>query len=183
MRKPTSFLETKLTDLQQAQLADWLLSGVKYWEAIPLIEKEFGLKLSSTSAFRPFWEHVCVPQLIYRRQQSRATADAVGEEAKKYPGRFDEATIAALKQKAFDLSVSPNSNPKDVKAIFTLVLKSQDQATDAERLRLERDKFEFDAAKAAMAKLPTLRSIVASKLSESEKVDQVRRALFGVLPA
>ncbi len=171
MRKPTSLLETKLTELQQAELADWLLSGMTYWAAIPNIREKFGLKLSSTSAFRPFWEHVCVPQLLARRRLSKVTADAVGEEAKKHPSQFDEATIDLIKQKVFDLSISPNVNPKDVKALLGLVLKHNDQILDGRRL----DLLEKQAAKANEAT-----GVMQDKeLSEEEKAARMHE-LFGV---
>lgn len=182
MRKPISILTTQLTELQQAQLAEWLLNGTPYHVAQGLVEKEFKVRVKSLSSFSGFWEDVCQPQLLVRRSRAVSTANAVREEMQSRPGEFQEATIDALSQKAFELSINPGTDPKDVKAIFALVLKAQDQSTDAERLKLERERFQFDAAKAAMAALPKLKSIVASKLSEGEKVDQVRTALFGVLP-
>ena len=51
-----------------------------------------------------------------------------------------------------------------------------------EALRLQREKFEFDAAKACLAKLPELKAIAASKrLDDRDKIDQIRLRLFGVL--
>lgn len=46
-----------------------------------------------------------------------------------------------------------------------------------------RDKFEFDAAKACLAKLPELKAISTNKeLSEDQKLEQARLALFGSAP-
>ena len=59
-------------------------------------------------------------------------------------------------------------------------LKEQGKNEDR---KLDRQKFEFDAAQAAMAQLPKLKAISASKsLSEPEKLLQVRLALFGCAP-
>lgn len=49
------------------------------------------------------------------------------------------------------------------------------------QLDLDRDRFEFDAAKSCLAKLPELKVISSDKgLSESQKVEQIRLKLFGV---
>jgi hypothetical protein len=48
---------------------------------------------------------------------------------------------------------------------------------------LDRDRFEFDAAKACLARLPELKAVASDKgLSEVEKVRQIRLKLFGELP-
>jgi hypothetical protein len=53
----------------------------------------------------------------------------------------------------------------------------------AEQLSLDRQKFEFDAARACLAQLPDLKAISAdSALSETDKVDQIRLKLFGAVP-
>lgn len=182
MRKPTGKLETELSDGQQAQLADWLLSGMKYHEAVPVVEKEFGLKVGH-SAFQAFWEHVCVPVLLRRRSVAVSTAEEIAGEAKARPGQFDQATVDALKQKAFELSISPNANPKNVKALFMLVLKARDQDQKDAELALAREKFQFDAAKACLKQLPALKAIASdSKLDEQSKLRAVREKLFGALP-
>lgn len=50
-------------------------------------------------------------------------------------------------------------------------------------IALDRDKFEFDATKLALAKLDTLKTIKAnSKLTEEEKLKQARLELFGIAP-
>ncbi len=130
---------------QQAQLAEWLLSGMPYHVARETIAKAppdgFGVTLRSLSSFTKFWEVVCVTHLLRRRQRSVDTAKQVAEEAKANPGQFDAATIDALKQAAFDMASSPQCNPKDVKAIFSLVLKARAQDQTSEQMNLEREKF------------------------------------------
>lgn len=50
-------------------------------------------------------------------------------------------------------------------------------------LKLNRDKFEFDAAKACLAMLPELKAIAVNKsLSETQKVENIRLKLFGKVP-
>ena len=62
-----------------------------------------------------------------------------------------------------------------------LKLKAAAQQTKDEQLKLAREKFEFDAAKAAMAKAAEIKSISADdSLAADEKIARVRAALFGV---
>jgi len=183
MKKPRS--DSKLLNLaeeQQARLADWLLSGVPYYKVRDLIEKEFHV-ITSVRALSEFWNRYCGAELIRRRSQAVTTADQIAEEAVRTPGRFDAATIDALKQKAFELAISPGANPKEIKNLFMLVLKARDQELDERQLTLARDRFEFDAAKAALEQLPALKKISSDRgLDRNQKLDAIRRRLFGEVP-
>jgi hypothetical protein len=182
MKKPKNIL-LKLPEAQQAQLAEWLLSGMQYHQAKELLEKEFGVRFSSLSVFKPFWEEVCTPALLTRRHRAVNTAEEVAKSAASTPGKLDEATIAALKQKAFELAISPGQDPEAVKAVFSLVLKARDQDLDAEKVKLQRDRFEKDFTVAAMEHVETIKSIKAdSQLDSDGKIAAVRKVLFGVGP-
>ena len=183
MKKPRS--DAKLLNLaeeQKAQLADWLLSGVPYHRVRELLEKEFKVEVS-LSTISAFYDAYCAAELIVRRKRAVSTADEIADEAAATPGRFDAATIDALKQKAFELSINPGADPKEIKSLFMLVLKSRDQDLDERQLKLDREKFEFDAAKAALKKLPELKAIAGNKtLDENAKLTQIRMKLFGEIP-
>lgn len=50
-----------------------------------------------------------------------------------------------------------------------------------EQIALDRDKFQFDAAKMCMKQLPMLKAIVADKsLTDDQRIEQIRMKLFGV---
>jgi hypothetical protein len=74
--------------------------------------------------------------LLARRRRAVGAADSRVEEAERNPAQFDRATIDAIKQKAFELAESPQSDPKDVKAILTLVLKARDQDIEERRVAI-----------------------------------------------
>lgn len=183
LKKPRA--DAKLLNLpeeQQAQLADWLLSGVPYHAARGMVSKEFGVSCS-LSALSGFWQEVCVPVLLKRRSQAVRAAEGIAQEASRTPGRFDAATLDAIQQKAFEILVSPGAKPADVEAIVNLALKSRDQSLKAESLELQRDKFQFSAAEACLKHLPSLRTIAGNpKLDQRSKIDAIRRTLFGELP-
>lgn len=182
-RRPEAKLFHRLDDGQQAQLAEWLLDGMPYHKARELVEKEFGLSVGQ-SAFSSFWDSVCVPLLLERRSRAVRTAQEIGSDARNRPGEFDAATVDALQQKALELAISPHADPKDVKALYMLVLKARKQETDVEKLKLDRDKFQFDAARACLKKLPTLKAIASDRtMAEPEKLDAIRKHLFGEVPS
>jgi hypothetical protein len=107
----------------------------------------------------------------------------------------NESTVETL---LADLSKSnPDWTPDQIQAagqsFFTaLALQQQDpkqwhliQQTNLKReqLSLDKNKFEFDAAKACLAKLPQLKAISTNKeLSDDQKLEQARLALFGSAP-
>lgn len=171
-----------LPEEQQSQIVDWMLEGRPYHKIQILVEKEFGIRVS-LGAFSAFWQDCCGPALIARRSRAAGLAEEVAEVAARDPSRFDSATIDAIRQKAFELAICPQSEVQDIKSIFMLLQKTRDQDIKAEQLRLARERFEWDAAKAAMAKLEELRSIKGrNDLDEDDKLDKVRAALFGVAP-
>lgn len=183
LKKPRS--DAKLLNLpeeQQMQLADWLLAGMPYHLAKKRISEEFGVSCG-VAALSGFYSEVCVPVLLKRRTRAREAAEEIAIEATKSPGQFDSATVDAIKQKAFELAISPLSEPKDVKALFMLLQKSRDQDLKAQTLDLDRNKFEFSAAEACLKHLPQLRAIAGkSNLDQRSKIDAIRRQLFGTLP-
>lgn len=151
MRKTRS--DSKLLNLpeeQQAQLAEWLLSGMPYHRAKETVSKEFGIEVSLQALSR-FWQEVCAAQLVLRRKRAVETAEAVAQEAAQRPGQFDSATIDALKQKAFEICINPQASPEDVRALMSLVLKAQDQQMARERLQLDVQKYQERVAAAKSA--------------------------------
>jgi hypothetical protein len=172
-----------LPEEQQAQLCEWMMSGVPAWKCKELLEKEFGVSFRSLSVFKPFWEEVVEPAIKGKWARAAGTANRFAQEIAAHPTKFDEATIAALKQKAFELAISPGQDPEAVKAVFSLVLKARDQDLDAENLKLQRDRFEFDAARRAMEEAAKIKTIAADgALNSDQKIAAVRKVLFGISP-
>lgn len=152
-------------------LADWLLGGMPYYEAQRQVKDQFGVEVKSLKSFSAFWQAVCGPLLLVRRNQARTVAGEIAREAEARPGQFDQATIDALKQKAFELSISPQARPKDVKALFMLVLKARDQdLTERKVAILERKAAQADEASAAVGD---------GKLSPAEKEARLKQ-IFGI---
>jgi hypothetical protein len=89
--------------------------------------------------------------------------------------KFSETELFAWGQEQFAEMAIADEDPK----AWALIQRT---ARDREQLKFDREKFEFDAAKAALAQAATLKTISISKLSDVEKITQARLALFGELP-
>jgi hypothetical protein len=116
--------------------------------------------------------------LIQRRSQAVGVAKELGEEIQKTPGQFSRATIDALEQKAFELANNPMVNPKDVKNIFSLVLKARDQQFDREKFAVATCDLFLKWSKDQKA-----REIAAAPISNAEKIAQLRQTFFADVDA
>jgi len=149
MRKTNSNAVLKnLPEADQAIIEDWLLEGMSYAKVRELIAaprpEGFGLTVSRRM-IGEFWEDVVQPMLLerqlVRRRRGVESADKVGEEIARQPGRFSEAAIDAIKQKAFEVVNDPRSAPEEVIELTKLILKIRDQDQNTEKLQLEKAKF------------------------------------------
>jgi hypothetical protein len=170
-----------LPDEQQLQLADWLLGGMPYHTARAAVAKEFGVSVG-VSSFTSFWQAVCVPQLLSRRQKAVQASEAIVADVARSPGKINDALLVALKQKAFEVCNSPTSTADEIMLVTSMALKIRDQDLKEGQAALARDKFEFSAAEACLKHLPALRTIAAaSGVPQRQKVEMIRERLFGAL--
>jgi len=118
--------------------------------------------------------------------------EAVRAQAKSHASEMESGqTLEEMIDIACDLvgqevlqKTMADEDPKNRTAALRALLKRADQKLNREVLSLDRDKFEFDAAKACLTHLPFLKQISAHKgLSEEEKIQAVRKKLWGVPPA
>lgn len=165
----------------------------QWQEAAAWAVKEFGLeKGPSRTAFYAWLTAMREDEHEHRMGQAAiaaAEAAALGGRCTK-----DEALIQAFKALATDVALT-TGDAKTASAFVNsamaikdrlqkeqeLALKSAAQSTKDEQLKLAREKFEFDAAKAAMEKAAEIKTISADDaLAADEKIAKVRAALFGV---
>ncbi len=160
-------------------------------EAARWAAKEFGLaKMPSRSGFYGWLKLMRAKEHEHRMGQAAiaaAEAAALGKRATR-----DEAIIQALKALATEAALSSDAKTassliqsamaiKDrLQKAADLDLRAQAQKTREADLALAREKFEFDAAKKAMALAAEIKTVAADdSLNDDEKVRKVREALFG----
>lgn len=173
MKKPRS--DAKLLNLpeeKKAKLCDWMLSGMPYHKVRELCAAELGVA-TSLGALSCFYSEFCAAALLAQRARAVGVAEEIAQDATKTPGRFDAATIDALKQRAFEMAIQPMADPRDVRSIFSLVLKARDQ--DLAKAKLEQQVREYEE-KAAKAKEQLEKVALAGGLS-AETLASVEEAI------
>jgi hypothetical protein len=122
-------------------------------------------------------------ELAAADEHARTVAQDFGDVA-----HLTEANIALLSQDLLDAQLA--QSPAAIKAaamnLATLVeafAKNKKADADVEAAQTQRDKFQFDAAKAALAHAAELQEINASKLDDTEKRERAIKVLFGDRPA
>lgn len=169
---------------QQDALEDWLFEeGIDYSAAMERLHMDFGIKTSKSSLGR-----------FYKRVEKRRTLDKITEAAKvaqNVEERFEaEKTdlypviLKMVGQIAFEQSVNGKQMDPEIVYNFTkLLIAGRKEELRAETISLQKQRFEFDAAKACLKKLPELRAIAADQsLDAKGKIKAIRQRLFGDLP-
>ena len=182
MRKPRSDATLRnLPEDHYESLIDWLLAGTPYRVVKKRLADEFKVK-TSQAALSGFWESECSAALLARRRKAVSVADEVAEAAAAEPGKFDAATIDALKQKAFELAINPNADPRDVKGLFMLVLKARDQSISEREIELAEKRFQRDTCELFLKWYADKRAkeiANAKGIGTNEKVDRLGKLIFG----
>ena len=127
-------------------------------------------------------------RLVYRVQGAGETATDLAREA----GITDATAAEAFR--ALSVNAAMDGDDKGA-ALYALTaarfkaatiksgefaLRERAQATKEEQLRLEREKFEYNAAKKAMEFAAEIKTVTADDgLDDDEKIQMVRKALFG----
>lgn len=175
-----------LDESQQARLVEMLVDErLPYHKVRELIAQPapdgFGVRVSLDALSR-FWDEACGPAILARQARAAGIARSVGAAAAKN-GISDEGLVELIKERVLYLSTSGSTDPEAWAFVTGQFLTLRAQELKRSELELKREKFEFDAAKACLRKLPELKAVAADKgLGAEEKLARVRAALFGELP-
>lgn len=176
IRKPNSnAVLPHLPEEQKKELIEWLLDdGISCRAAVVTLQEKFGVT-TNRDAVSNFYQDFCLPLFFARRAAQVGTSNAVIDEARATPGNWTEASLENLGQLAFEMSMRPGVDPKDIKAIFTLVLKAVDQKGKEEDRKLDREKFEE-----AKKQRDDAKTVVGDDTLTAEQKQQRLKNLFGM---
>jgi hypothetical protein len=170
-----------LPEERQAEIADYArthtIEETRAWlnsDGIKVSAGAFSTWLSSWS-------------LAQRFRSMESQADQFKDWLGKTMPDLSEAELDRRAALMFQFEAVKSSDPETYLAFATARHKGQmDKLKFDQRERqliLDRERFQFDAAKAAKQHAAEIKLISAnSKLSESEKIDAIRARLFGSLP-
>jgi len=173
--------ENSLTQPQLAQLYSWCSSG-GYKAAMLNAKQEWGIKIGKTALYRWFHKDDDLKVLSF----IATGADMNRKIEKAYqanPAPEVETLVKLCKTLVMQLSVK-GATDKDAlesaNSLFHSVLEFLKLEQKQKEFGLAKNKFEFDAAKAALKCAAELKVISSNKtLSETDKVNAARAKLFG----
>src|SRR5690348_9537748 len=117
--KPRS--DSKLAALnpqQKAQLRTWLVDENKSYEEVrTLLHDDFNVRVGVT-AIQRFYASDC---FSLRSSEAKEFAEQVAEEYAKSGESFDAATLAAVKQKAFERAIARNGNIEELATLAKIL--------------------------------------------------------------
>ncbi len=174
--KPRS--DSKLASLnpqQKTQLRTWLIEENKSYEEVrELLRQDFNVRVGVTAVQR-FYASDC---FALRSSEAKDFAEQVVGELKTSGESFDTATLALVKQKAFERIYAKDGNLDELALLAKILgdsakleLKKKDQQLTERRIAiLEAKAKQADAAKTIAGD---------EQLTDSEKAAKMR-ALFGM---
>jgi vacuolar-type H+-ATPase subunit I/STV1 len=136
------------------------------------LQKLLGVRTSASALSEYFSRH------SWRWRAERAAAQATSIEKALKVADFSDAKAKAIAQREFELAAS-NLSVQELARLKKIGQIDRKLNLDERSIELR----EFDAAKAALQHAAAIKSIATSKsLNDTEKVDAVRRRLFGEIP-
>jgi hypothetical protein len=167
----------KLSAEQRTQLEDWLFTErVPYSEILDRVQKEFGIKSSLASLSRYY----------HFRKEERAVEDLAGVDRTVKAVNGVKVDLVGLRESSLKLigrrllaCALDNAEIKDLTALGRLLLEAQWRGIQENRLELAREKFQFDAAEAALAEIPRMQEVSEEDYKkEKERVNGLIARLF-----
>lgn len=176
----------KLPPNQRATLEGWLFTdNLSYTDAVKKLWEDFNVRVAPSS-LSSFWQECSQRRMLSEIATSSQDAHLVVDAIKANAGEMSKATSALIARIAFEESRKGGGkmNREMIVDLTRLAMKERELAIKEAELSLAREKFEFDAAKAALKELPALRKIASdNSLNDQDKLTQVRLRLFGSAPA
>lgn len=170
-RKPRSdSVLDSLPPERREQLVRWLVDeNLKYPEAVTRVWEKFGVK-TSVSALQQFYARRC---FTLRADQAKDFAELVVTEAQKDPAKFDEATLALVKQRAFERVYARDGNLNELAVLAGILGDSAKLELKRRELELSERRVTLLEQKAALA--DKAKGVVDDQtLTEEQKAARLR---------
>ena len=176
---------SKLTEEDQEKLVLWV-ETLKMKDLLQMVAKPapegFGI-VTHINTLRRFY-------VRYRNQHSdedRDLAREISASGVEPADDYKKATLTTLQKMAFDISNSPDTKLSHFKALTRWAAKLSDQEQKMEalalmkqKLTLDIQKFQFNAARAALLHFKPLQRIAEdSQMDDEDKIRAARKQMFG----
>lgn len=168
----------RLTPEQKQKINVWLHDlKLTHRETHQRVKDELGVDCSLATVGR-FYQYGLQIQVRDEVSDAQSAAQAIASAGAKLEDlRSSSMQVIAtrLLQKAMD-----KAEVKEITALGRIVLEAEEREIQRQRTALARDRFEFNASKAALAALPLAGQISRNQLAiEQEQIELIKRRLFG----
>jgi hypothetical protein len=166
-----------LCDEHFVEFCKWVLAGLGEKKIREHCEVDLKLppeKIPGRNAISDFWSEFGLCLLEVCRAQAALLAKGIATSAAKSPAEFSAATLAALEQRVFEMSLSPNTDPRDIKALCDILEGREDRKLKVRQIEMQERRLTLLEKKEADAKS----TLTDSKLTSEEKVQKMRE-VFG----
>jgi hypothetical protein len=174
----------KLPQNQQDALEAWLFEEkLDYKKCIERLRLDFDVKTTDSSLSR-FYKRVKNRRILDGISESVTLSKAVEQKFRDEKADLYPAILQRVGQMAFDQSVTgEKADPELIYNFTKLLIAGQKEESRRQQIALQRERFQFDAAKACLRKLPELKEVATSNaLNQDEKIAAVCGILFGAPP-
>ena len=170
---------------RQAELEEWLFEGgIGYRKAVTRLREKFGVRVSMTQV-RRFYAKAEGRRVLERLRSNRKAMKRVADFVRNDDGDAAVAVMGMVGWLAFEETLKERDK-RDLRALCELtklMLEGTKCAAKVRRVQLAVDASQFDATQAALGRLRELRLVQETQgLSETDKLREARRLLFGMLP-
>jgi hypothetical protein len=176
MRVDSTF--SRLTAEQRDKLDEWLFEErITYAEILPRIAKEFGITASRSALGR-----YCLVRQEERAMEDLAGADRTTKTVNGMPVKVANLRESSMKLigRRLQLGAIQGAEVRDVASLAKVLLESERWEIQRERLALARERFQFDAAEAALAEIPRVSEMTEEEVKkEKARVQGIIRSIFG----
>jgi hypothetical protein len=179
-RRPDAWEKSaRLSDDEQRQVFVWARDlGAR--RACELVKEQFKKTPPAPDKMNDFYAYFAALESEQRIRQAIVDSQACRDLAKQAGDSDALCDVLQVQAEAALLS----RDPEQIKLLVGLALDARRSRDSSKTVQLAVEKFQFDAAKTALASLTELRHIQNDRgLSDTDKVAAARKALFGEVPA
>jgi hypothetical protein len=167
-----------LTPEQREKLDEWLfVEGVSYEEARTRAQREWGIECSIASVGR-YYRRGLNSRTVEQMEEAQDAATAVNRTGVRLKSLRDSA-LKVIGQRMLQKAMA-GGDVKELAALGKLLTDGERREIQRERLALARERFEFNAAEAALAELPHVGEMTEEEVkAEEARILAIQHRLFG----
>lgn len=164
-----------LTPVQKERLREWLVDeNLSYQDARERLYQDFNVR-TSLGALSRFYATRC---FALRSSEAKDFAEQVVKDLTADGAQFDEATIALVKQKAFERAYARDGNLEDLALLAKIIGDSAKVNLAQQKLSLDARRVKLLEAKAAQA--DQAKNVTADAALTPEQRDAKLKEIFGL---